>query len=553
MRSVLLSLAILLLAGVASGQDVATLTDFQTGNVISSSEMNANFDNVENSVNAVIGNTFYTENYATGSPTGGLAEAVAACEATADGGVVFTHSNGTVEISLTDTANQITLTKCSLRGLGGVMQGDSPYQAEGASHYSLTNTQDRTFITVTGGELSIRDLAISSRDENAATEIIHVGSVSGIANVVIDGVFVAGSTGSVGGGTPLGTGLVLEFALKSHVSNSEFKRYNKAVSIQRASNATTISNTGLRNSAVGVWFDANATTGSDFVFLTNSIEANEIGLYAENGTSFRLADFGSHYEQTGGTQLNRANIKIDAPNFSYNGKGIHFGGTIDNSNALLPGQDFVRDAPNFTNFGVDTIENARWRTGATLTTDNPTARLVTRDNKTTGEAPDATFSGNVVDDSAYVHATDCKAGMVARAIYLQGARCYEVSSGQWYVGRDLSSPADLRITTEDEVVPLGMSLDSAQQALPTGPGTEISGHSCGPVTTVAATGVTTSDVISVGFSSDPTGVTGYGPGATDGLAIYAYPTAGNVNFKVCNLTSSAITPGALTVNWRVSR
>lgn len=113
-------------------------------------------------------------------------------------------------------------------------------------------------------------------------------------------------------------------------------------------------------------------------------------------------------------------------------------------------------------------------------------------------------------------------------------------------------------SNDSDILSLAISVDalqsgnvgSGQQALPT---TEISGNSCGAVTTVATTGVTTSDVISVGFSQDPTGLTGYGPGATDGLAIYAYPTAGNVNFKVCNLTSSAITPDALTVNWRVSR
>jgi hypothetical protein len=37
------------------------------------------------------------------------------------------------------------------------------------------------------------------------------------------------------------------------------------------------------------------------------------------------------------------------------------------------------------------------------------------------------------------------------------------------------------------------------------------------------------------------------------LAIIKYPTANNVNFKVCNNTSASITPGAVTLNWRVSR
>jgi hypothetical protein len=37
------------------------------------------------------------------------------------------------------------------------------------------------------------------------------------------------------------------------------------------------------------------------------------------------------------------------------------------------------------------------------------------------------------------------------------------------------------------------------------------------------------------------------------LTIFAYPTANNVNFKVCNNTAGSITPGAITLNWRVVR
>lgn len=81
----------------------------------------------------------------------------------------------------------------------------------------------------------------------------------------------------------------------------------------------------------------------------------------------------------------------------------------------------------------------------------------------------------------------------------------------------------------------------------------ISANSCATVVTVSTTGVATTDVVVFGFNADPTSVTGYGPGASDGLAIYGYPTANNVNFKVCNVTASSITPGALTLNWRVDR
>ena len=81
----------------------------------------------------------------------------------------------------------------------------------------------------------------------------------------------------------------------------------------------------------------------------------------------------------------------------------------------------------------------------------------------------------------------------------------------------------------------------------------ISSATCATVVTTSATGTATTDVITAGFNGDPTGVTGYVPLTSGMLTIIAYPTADNVNFKVCNNTSASITPGAITLNWRVAR
>lgn len=79
----------------------------------------------------------------------------------------------------------------------------------------------------------------------------------------------------------------------------------------------------------------------------------------------------------------------------------------------------------------------------------------------------------------------------------------------------------------------------------------ISAGTCATVVTVSATGTATTDVVDASFNGDPTAVTGYTPGAM--LSIVAYPTANNANFKVCNNTSGSITPGAITLNWKVRR
>lgn len=82
----------------------------------------------------------------------------------------------------------------------------------------------------------------------------------------------------------------------------------------------------------------------------------------------------------------------------------------------------------------------------------------------------------------------------------------------------------------------------------------ITSGSCATVVTTSATNALTSDTYNVGFSSDPTAITGYGASATGAvLTIYPYLTANNINFKVCNNTSASITPSALTLTWSVHR
>lgn len=81
----------------------------------------------------------------------------------------------------------------------------------------------------------------------------------------------------------------------------------------------------------------------------------------------------------------------------------------------------------------------------------------------------------------------------------------------------------------------------------------ISSAACSSAQTATATGTATTDIINATFNGDPTAVTGYVPLTTGMLTIIAYPTADTVNFKVCNNTGSSITPGAITLNWTVTR
>lgn len=97
---------------------------------------------------------------------------------------------------------------------------------------------------------------------------------------------------------------------------------------------------------------------------------------------------------------------------------------------------------------------------------------------------------------------------------------------------------------------IGQVVAHGAKALATG---AISSAACTTAQTDTATGTLTTDAIIAAFNGDPTAVTGYVPLTSGMLTIIVYPTADTVNFKVCNNTASSITPGAITLNWRVVR
>jgi hypothetical protein len=106
-------------------------------------------------------------------------------------------------------------------------------------------------------------------------------------------------------------------------------------------------------------------------------------------------------------------------------------------------------------------------------------------------------------------------------------------------GSGLGTAGGLAQTIANGTVPLGT--------------TAIASGACATVISIANANVLLTDIVDAGFQGDPTGVVGYAPTTTGILVIYVFATAGNANFKVCNTTASPITPGAVTLNWRVAR
>lgn len=81
----------------------------------------------------------------------------------------------------------------------------------------------------------------------------------------------------------------------------------------------------------------------------------------------------------------------------------------------------------------------------------------------------------------------------------------------------------------------------------------IASATCATVVTTTATGAASTDAISWNTNGSIKAITGYIPSTSGGLTINGYPTTNSVNWDVCNWTSASITPGAVTLNWRVVR
>jgi len=83
-------------------------------------------------------------------------------------------------------------------------------------------------------------------------------------------------------------------------------------------------------------------------------------------------------------------------------------------------------------------------------------------------------------------------------------------------------------------------------------GTKFGASASAPLT-ATCTGAATSDNVMIDFASDPSGVTGYAPSANGTLTIVKWVTANTLNLYQYNDTANSVTPGAMTVNYRVVR
>jgi hypothetical protein len=104
----------------------------------------------------------------------------------------------------------------------------------------------------------------------------------------------------------------------------------------------------------------------------------------------------------------------------------------------------------------------------------------------------------------------------------------------------------------DGPYPMTRTIASGTATLPT---SSITNGTCTAATiTGTVTNILSTDSASVTWNADPTSITGYAP-VSGGASLYVqiYVGTASLGVKVCNNSSSPVTPSAATVNWRVTR
>lgn len=124
-----------------------------------------------------------------------------------------------------------------------------------------------------------------------------------------------------------------------------------------------------------------------------------------------------------------------------------------------------------------------------------------------------------------------------------------VSGNVGYVALSVNTNQAVTVASIWQKIGGSQTVASGAKALDTD---AIASEGCDTMTDTA-TGAVSTDIVVITANADITAVTGYAPETTGGLAIYTWLTANTLNIKVCNPTSGSITPGAVTLNWKVIR
>lgn len=379
---------------------------------------------------------FFADSYENGSTTGGIREALAACEASGGGTVYIPRGTTTVDATgLTSPlfalpvvdSGESPIAVCELVGFGDANNVFSPTYLTAPSLLRITNTSSmvaasglKVGIHMGGLSPKIRGFTLTMDSTDSSTVGVLVGSEAygaealgehGINGWVIQDMTIKGEA-QYGDGV----GVRLMSSLKGNLRGGEIGQWATDLFIGAptvgviTSNGNLISGAAIRDADIGIEIDG-AYSCTDIAFSGITVENNPIGMRINAGSNCKVRDMGSHWEAFGGVQADRRQIQIDAVGASYIGFGPRF------SSALDAGNDIVRSAAQGTEANQsDAIYGGYIRHGANYSAGN--LRIV--DARIAGTA---TFTGNVTMQN-----DDC---LIMRDSDGAGATACETLDGAW--------------------------------------------------------------------------------------------------------------------------
>lgn len=323
-------------------------------------------------------NVFPAEQYATGSDTLGIQEAIDACEAAGGGVVLFPAGEANIDASsLTspvihlagvDNGSGTKIGVCSLHG-NGMGSTNSGGAGVAASEIEITNFDDMTAsggrrvgIQMDGQGQTLSDFGIRIRSSAGGT---GAGSLS-TSDVAIFGNGARGFTmqnvlALNAAGSNTGTGIELTDSQKGQLLNIWVDDFENGLTLSNGTTGNsglTLLGANLRSGVRGLYIEGDSTLANNgcgsVAIHGGTIEGNTTaGILWESDSQCSVSLHGVHLEQDSGY-----NLHIDAA-----GAQVHmFGGRLGGSNS----GDVYSTTAQTSGVGPDTFYAVRFRNGTSI-------------------------------------------------------------------------------------------------------------------------------------------------------------------------------------------